>query len=122
MNWRPFTLPATLPVTRIFSHYPTRTLPEVKKPYPSQPAWEGEKSNNTVWHRSEIQWRKVKQYAIGWILTIAHVLGGHMHMDNAHAHCTCTCAGRQLRAPGNMGICLMMERGPICHKLMSIVQ
>ena len=37
MNWRPFTLPATLPVTRIFSHYPTRTLPEVKKPYPSQP-------------------------------------------------------------------------------------
>ena len=32
------TLPATLPVTRIFSHYPTRTLPEVKKPYPSQPA------------------------------------------------------------------------------------
>ena len=34
----PFTLPATLPVTRIFSHYPTRTLPEVKKPYPSQPA------------------------------------------------------------------------------------
>ena len=38
MNWRPFTLPATLPVTRIFSHYPTRTLPEVKKPYPSQPA------------------------------------------------------------------------------------
>ena len=36
-NWRPFTLPATLPVTRIFSHYPTRTLPEVKKPYPSQP-------------------------------------------------------------------------------------
>ena len=40
MNWRPFTLPATLPVTRIFSHYPTRTLPEVKKPYPSQPAAE----------------------------------------------------------------------------------
>ena len=38
MNWRPFTLPATLPATRIFSHYPTRTLPEVKKPYPSQPA------------------------------------------------------------------------------------
>ena len=37
MNWRPFTLPATLPVTRIFSHYPTRTLTEVKKPYPSQP-------------------------------------------------------------------------------------
>ena len=35
----PFTLPATLPVTRIFSHYPTRTLPEVKKPYPSQPAY-----------------------------------------------------------------------------------
>ena len=34
----PFTLPATLPVTRIFFHYPTRTLPEVKKPYPSQPA------------------------------------------------------------------------------------
>ena len=33
----PFTLPATLPVTRIFSHCPTRTLPEVKKPYPSQP-------------------------------------------------------------------------------------
>ena len=30
-------LPATLPVTRIFFHYPTRTLPEVKKPYPSQP-------------------------------------------------------------------------------------
>ena len=29
------TLPATLPVTRIFSHYPTRTLPEVKKPYSS---------------------------------------------------------------------------------------
>ena len=24
-------LPATLPVTRIFPHYPTRTLPEVKK-------------------------------------------------------------------------------------------
>ena len=37
MNWRPFTLPATLPVTRIFSYYPTLTLPEVKKPYPSQP-------------------------------------------------------------------------------------
>ena len=36
----PFTLPATLPVTRIFPHYPTRTLPEVKKPYPSQPAEE----------------------------------------------------------------------------------
>ena len=33
-----FTLPATLPVTRNFFHYPTRTLPEVKKPYPSQPA------------------------------------------------------------------------------------
>ena len=32
-----FTLPATLPVTRIFFHYPTRTLPEVKNPYPSQP-------------------------------------------------------------------------------------
>ena len=31
----------------------------------------------------------------------------------------CTCAGRQLRAPGIMGICLLMERGPICHKLMS---
>ena len=30
-----FTLPATLPVTRNFSHYPTRTLPEVKKPYSS---------------------------------------------------------------------------------------
>ena len=38
MNWRPFTLPATLPVTRIFSYDPTLTLPEVKKPYPSQPA------------------------------------------------------------------------------------
>ena len=36
----PFTLPATLPVTRIFFYYPTRTLPEVKKPYPSQPAYE----------------------------------------------------------------------------------
>ena len=34
----PFTLPATLPVTRIFSHYPTRTLPEIKNPSPSQPA------------------------------------------------------------------------------------
>ena len=34
-----FTLPATLPVTRIFFHYPTRTLPEVKKPYPSQPGY-----------------------------------------------------------------------------------
>ena len=33
----PFTLPATLPVTRIFFYYPTRTLPEVKKTYPSQP-------------------------------------------------------------------------------------
>ena len=30
-----FTLPATLPVTRNFSHYPTRTLLEVKKPYSS---------------------------------------------------------------------------------------
>ena len=40
----PFTLPATLPVTRIFSHYPTRTLPEVKKPYPSQPALGGSSS------------------------------------------------------------------------------
>ena len=30
-----FTLPATLPVTRNFPHYPTRTLPEVKKPYSS---------------------------------------------------------------------------------------
>ena len=30
-----FTLPATLLVTRNFSHYPTRTLPEVKKPYSS---------------------------------------------------------------------------------------
>ena len=34
----PFTLPGTLPVTRIFFYYPTQTLPEVKKPYPSQPA------------------------------------------------------------------------------------
>ena len=25
MNWRPFKLPATLPVTWIFSHYPTRS-------------------------------------------------------------------------------------------------
>ena len=31
------TLPATLPTTRIFPHYPNRTLPEVKKTYPSQP-------------------------------------------------------------------------------------
>ena len=30
-----FTLPATLPVTRNFSHYPTWTLPEVKGPYSS---------------------------------------------------------------------------------------
>ena len=30
-----FTLPATLPVTWNFSHNPTRTLPEVKKPYSS---------------------------------------------------------------------------------------
>ena len=30
-----FTLTATLPVTRNFSHYPTRTLLEVKKPYSS---------------------------------------------------------------------------------------
>ena len=29
----PFTLPATLPVALIFPHYPTPTLPEVKKPY-----------------------------------------------------------------------------------------
>ena len=36
----PYTLPATLPVTRIFFYYPTRTLPEVKKPYPSQPGQE----------------------------------------------------------------------------------
>ena len=41
MNWRPFTIPATLPVTRIFFHYPTRTLPEVKKPYSSQPGVKG---------------------------------------------------------------------------------
>ena len=34
----PVTLPATLTVTRIFNHYPTRSLPEVKKPYPSGPA------------------------------------------------------------------------------------
>ena len=34
----PFTLPATLPTTRIFSHFPTRTQPEVKKPYLSGPA------------------------------------------------------------------------------------
>ena len=34
----PFTLPATLPVTRIFFYYSTRTQPEVKKTYPSQPA------------------------------------------------------------------------------------
>ena len=30
-----FTLPATLSVTRIFCHYPTRILSKVKKPYPS---------------------------------------------------------------------------------------
>ena len=47
MNWRPFTLPATLPATRIFSHYPTRTLPEVKKPYPSQPGWDRSSSYKT---------------------------------------------------------------------------
>ena len=35
-----FTLPATLPVTRNFSHYPTRTLPEVKKPYSSVSGWD----------------------------------------------------------------------------------
>ena len=31
-GWPPFTQPTTLPVIRIFPHYPTRTLLEVKKP------------------------------------------------------------------------------------------
>ena len=46
--------------------------------------------------------------------TCAHV---HVPMLIAHAHAHVL--GGQHRAPGNMGICLMMERGPICHKLMS---
>ena len=50
MNWRPFTLPATLPVTRIFCDYPTRTLPEVKKPYPSQPGQDGAELAATALH------------------------------------------------------------------------
>ena len=38
----PFTLPATLPITRIFFYYPTRTLPEVKKTLPVT-AWLAER-------------------------------------------------------------------------------
>ena len=41
----PFTLPAALPVTRIFPHYPTPTLPDVKKP--SQPAKEAQQAGRT---------------------------------------------------------------------------
>ena len=38
-HWQsPITLPTTRPITRIFFHNPTRTLTEVKKPYPSRPA------------------------------------------------------------------------------------
>ena len=43
----PFTLPATPPVTQIFSHSPTQTLSEVKMPNPSQP---GYMANCSTWH------------------------------------------------------------------------
>ena len=87
MNWRPFTLPATLPVTRIFSHYPTRTLPEVKKPYPSQPGWEG-----SVWTGA---WRGLEECRGFWgkflgLLSSRNLILNFLELWFGRQLCRCT--------------------------------